>query len=256
MIVIIILILIIQNCNKTDIINYELNTFILPNRHSYTCSNMSINYLREDVFHSNPKDRKASILVVLDLSYNNISILHDDQFSYLLELQYISMTKNYLKLISSSLFSKNINIKYIKLDFNDIVSFEFRLDVLKSLYRLDLVGNKLSTLTEMVFRNYFVKHTNYSRFLAISNNIFKCNCTMYWIRELHNITLQIQMNNIELCTANMSMNLPVYGCFMRQLMDVKCEQFKIDQCNKGIPSYIMYTLFHCIYIPPLLHIYI
>ena len=203
--------------------------------------------LHEKSYHLNPSDRRASQLKRVNLDSNHLTIIHDYQFSHLLELQYISIKNNYLKLISSSLFSKNINIKYIELDFNDIVSFEFRLDVLKSLLSLSLVHNKLSTLTDIVFRNYFVKHTNYSRNLTISNNIFKCNCTMYWIRELHNITLQIQMNNIELCTANMSMNLPV-SCFMRQLMDVKCEQFKRDQCFKGkLFNYIYHNIYIFLY---------
>ena len=206
----------------------------------YFCVNSFINYLNEKSFHSNPNDKKASKLHTLNLNFNNIIILHDDQFKQLLALEYISMRNNKLILISSSLFSNNIIIKYIDLYANNIVDFDFRLDVLKLLWHLNLGYNKLSTLKEKVFIDYLVKNIKRRIILRIANNNFKCDCSMAWIRELDHSNIAIYTSKKDLCSVHMSMNVTV-GCFMRQELGVKCGKINIEKCIKGkLFNYITY----------------
>ena len=212
----------------------------------YDCTHKSINYLHDKSFHPNPNDRRLSKLINLHLDGNNISILHDDQFSKLLLIENINMGNNKLTLISGSIFSKNIYLKNIDLSDNNIVNFNFRLDVLESLIYLGLGRNKLSTLNERVFSYWFATNNTYAS-LDISHNEFKCDCSMSWILDLANINIQIVSNLIDLCSANMSRNLTL-GCFMRQEIGVQCGKVNVEQCIKGklftyiIIVYIFYLM--------------
>ena len=222
----------IQSCNGKDIINNTLKIYAIPDIYVYTCTYMFIEYLHDESFYLNPNDRILTKLTKLNLNFNNISILHDDQFKQLLELEYISMSNNKIKFIGSSIFSKNINIEYINLYVNNIVKFDFKLDVLKLLWFLNLSYNKLSTLKENVFIDYLVNKNTDRVILRIANNNFKCDCSRAWIRKIDYSNIKIESNKTDLCSANMTKNVTVW-CFMRKEMSMKCGQINIEKCIKG-----------------------
>ena len=189
---------------------------------------MSINSLHVYTFHTN--ESRVLKLEELNLNHNHISKLHNEQFSMLLLLKTIRLRNNSITVISSSVFSKNINIVNIVLYNNKIVRFNFNLGELKSLWRLDLGYNKLSTLNETSFKYYFVKNNT---ILGISDNTLICDCSMLWVRKLDTINTQIHTSNTDICSDVMSINISV-SCFMMLQPSDKCiGVIHEDQCSKG-----------------------
>ena len=226
-----------------DIINKELNQYVLRDEQIYTCEHMSINTIHVYAFHTN--ESRVSKLEELNLNHNHISKLHNEQFSMLLLLKTIRLRNNSITVISSSVFSKNINIVHIVLYNNKIVRFNFNVGELKSLWRLDLGYNKLSTLKETSFKDYLV---NNNTILGISDNTLICDCSMLWVRKLDIINTIIHTSNTDICSAGMSTNIKVY-CFMMLQSSDKCiGVIHEDQCEKGNIYYYMYIICTYIYI--------
>ena len=84
---------------------------------------MSIKHLHHDSFHSKPNE-SVSRVNYLDLDFNYISVLHDDQFVQLTYLKELTMKSNRLTVISSRIFSNNKRINRIDLSGNNIVNFD------------------------------------------------------------------------------------------------------------------------------------
>ena len=226
-----------------DIINKELKQYVLRDEQIYTCEYMSINTLHVYAFHTN--ESRVLKLEELNLNDNYISKLHNEQFSMLLLLKTIRLRNNSITVISSSVFSKNINIVNIVLYNNKIVRFNFNVGELKSLWRLDLGYNKLSTLRETSFKDYLVKNNT---ILGISDNTLICDCSMLWVRKLDTINTQIHTRTIDICSAVMSINISV-SCFMMLQPSDRCiGVIHEDQCEKGNIFHYMYIIYNFIYI--------
>ena len=152
----------------------------------FVCESNKLKDLGVNVF-ANINNKRIN-LTHLDLSYNYIEKLHEDQFIYLMELYSLNLNDNDIVAIGNRVFINNNKLKLIFLENNYIEKFDFKLSRLPQLMRLRLSDNNLSTLKEGVFRYFFIKDNgdedNSMRYLSIYGNPFTCNCSMEWMRKI------------------------------------------------------------------------
>ena len=179
---------------------------------------MFLDYIGVNVFAA--ESSESINLRRLDLLYNYIEKFHENQFIYLTELSYLNLQANNIAGIGNTLFRKNTKLKFISLEYNNIETFEFNLNMLPKLESLMLADNFLPTLKEGVFKYFFVnkkrRKQNSTRKLDVRNSPFTCNCSMEWIRNIE-LKIELIIDGNYKCIKNISRNISL-KCFLINML--------------------------------------
>ena len=201
----------------------------------FKCTNKDISslYTKEEL-NSQHKQVYNSYYTLI-LMFNNIVKLNNNNFILFTAIQYIDLSHNKLTIIEHDLFKFNTKLVDINLSNNNIKHFNLNLNSLKSLTRLDIHSNNMSTLQEYVFSSYF----NNITFLDITHNNIACDCSTNWIRKLNSIIIIIRMYSMSSCRADI--HKYDNNCFIKKY---QCETLLTERdCLRGKFTYI-----HIIYI--------
>ena len=165
----------------------------------FICERKNISHLHQNSFKLN-----NSIVTYVTLHNNKLSDIHDYQFKYLIDLIFIDLDNNLIKVISKKLFMENKKLEHIKLSYNKLSVFETDLNTLVKLRILTLDNNLLTKISKIIFESYFYKkqfNTYSKNSLSINNNKFEYGCHMSWIRNLsQKVELDIEIEPNPMCT--------------------------------------------------------
>ena len=137
-----------------------------------------------------------------------ISRVNYKNFIKLKHLTSINLSNNKIQYIEKQLFKFNIKLKHIFLHKNLITSFHLYLYNLTQLQTLRLDVNKIKTLQNDVFRNFFTKKNT----LNLTSNNLACDCSMYWVRDT-DVQTNIKLSPNDKCTLEIRKDLSV-KCFI------------------------------------------
>ena len=183
-----------------------------PITKQFYCNDKGLKDIGVNVFAA--KSSKSLNLTTLQMQYNIIEVLLEDQFIDLRELRYLHLENNNISTIGVGLFRYNIKLKEIYLSNNNIDKFDFKLRILKRLDTLDLDYNHLTTLNADVFEYFLDKENegNLSKSLNVLNNLFTCDCSMTWIRHVDEF-INFYYNYYHMCTSDISLRISL-ACFI------------------------------------------
>ena len=168
-------------------------------------------------------------MITLSLISNSITELDDTVFKYLISLKIILLHHNKIKIIHRLLFSTNIELNQISLKNNLIYQFNLDVNPLIYLKYLELENNKLTTLNQSVFKNFFTDTS--TKWLLLDNNTFKCECDMHWITELEVIPSNIVISVKDVCQSN---NNTLKCWFKKSQSGEICQSINKNHCyDKG-----------------------
>ena len=216
----------IQHCNATHIKDgtvhiTEYKDMNKVTSYLYNCPNKNIiNIHEEDERTNNINEIAYSLYVGLELSRNNISKVNYLNFIKLINLTYIDISHNNIKYIGTNVFKFNKKLQIIYLNNNRITIFDLNLSDLKSISLLSIDNNIIKTMKIDVFRHFLSR----SNILNISANIITCDCSIYWIRQLEEITSNISTLSTDICTLAIHKQVSVH-CFINK-----------DTCNTSISA--------------------
>ncbi|XP_061189737.1 relaxin receptor 1-like [Saccostrea echinata] len=157
-------------------------------------------------------------LLYIDLKSNNISWIHDETFADLVKLRFLDLSNNFLQTIKETFFQNLENLQYLYLQRNLIRTIELEsFYALQSLVLLDLSSNKITFLKGRYFRNL-----EELRYLYLQNNDFQVSEGMF--DGLSSLIL-MQVDFFSLCCAK-----------PRNVYDIKCvaPENMISSCNNLI----------------------
>ena len=136
--------------------------------------------MHNESFFNKNDNSSYLILKELRLCNNNISIIYDQHFIKLTEIEILYIHNNLITVIGLKTFKYNTKLKELDLAKNRITVFDFDLVQLQSLKRLDLSFNPLTALDENAF--YSVFNGNRSKVnIHLDCNAFRCTCEFNWI---------------------------------------------------------------------------
>lgn len=145
----------------------QLSNFNLHNLHKLMISNCTLIQVDREAFQG------LSILIELDLSINQIKVIHPGTFHPLLKIRKILLSDNELTQISDRTFENLIHLSHVELKNNKIhfVGEQAFLNVpLKTIY---LSNNRLQKLEKTTFMSL----TSLSS-LSLGGNLWNCSCEL------------------------------------------------------------------------------
>lgn len=115
---------------------------------------------------------------VIDLRGNNLSVIRQDMWVGADHLQTLCLQKNYLTMIMSDTFFHLTSLEKLLLAENNIIHFEENSLSNQYLSRVDLHGNKFTTLSELVFGQIHLENLE----LTLGGNPLHCDGNLVWIK--------------------------------------------------------------------------
>ncbi|XP_062571340.1 relaxin receptor 1-like isoform X2 [Saccostrea cucullata] len=171
-----------------------------------------ITYLQQDDF------TYLFNLLYLDLKSNNISWMHEETFADLVKLRFLDLSNNVLRTIKQTFFQNLEKLQYLYLQKNLISTIELEsFYALQSLVLLDLSSNKITYLKGRYFRDL-----EELRYLYLQDNDFQVSEGMF--DGLSSLRL-MQVDFFSLCCAK-----------PRNVYDIMCiaPENMISSCNNLI----------------------
>lgn len=124
--------------NKLPIDGFLSFSNLARSLYHFDVSNCDISEISEGTFISIPA------LITLNLSGNNLRVIHKNVFTYLSKLVDLDLSCNAIEFIDNAAFSNNINLRKLQLAYNRLETLPTKIfRKMKNLNELDVSGNRL-----------------------------------------------------------------------------------------------------------------
>ena len=153
---------------------------INANASNYVFSHRMIKTLHSYVVYVKGSDATNYDLRLFYVSHNRITHLYENQFTKLINLEYIHFHNNSIYIINSYVFKNNKMLRTIQLSMNKISVFNLELNTFPHLSTFSIYSNRLTVLKENLFKNVISKNNT----LEIYDNMFICDCDMNWLANM------------------------------------------------------------------------
>lgn len=211
---------------------------------SLDIGNNNITHLNRENFHGLPE------LFGLRLVDNKITHLNDDTFEHLPQLQVLNLASNQIKVVSAGCLRKNVNLKLLRMDGNDITTFDGIFSTLNSLVWLNMSANKISSFNFESFPSsleWLDLHMNYINTLYINEvkstinikllDVSYNNITQLTVTSIPKSVEKLYLNNnniqhIQVGTFSKAQKLSIVTLNNNEIVQLDMNAFRLDQIDK------------------------
>ncbi|XP_043679296.1 chaoptin-like [Vespula pensylvanica] len=186
------------------------NNIIFDKISTITKLNLSHNYIK--ILKSTIISKPVISLIILDLSYNNITFIDNAFLKPFLHLQYLDLSFNKITSISENAFSQLFNLKTLRINNNFLISLKFN-ELPDNLIELRIEYNKIVKLfyEPSQIEELNIEFNNISRLetnLASLHSLEYLNVSDNKLAKFPNVTLQ-RLKVLDISNNNYS-NIPKY----------------------------------------------
>ena len=178
-------------------------------------------------FYNKDQGGQYILTTALYLNINNITHVPINTFMQFTNLIIISLRRNYLTIINSTMFKHNKQLREIDLSINKIHTFNLKLNVFPNLTTMYLNNNKLNVLNELMFID-FIKNSPY---FTIYNNKYTCESDMNWLANMNNEFKSRIITEDDNCSST-TLNKTSIKCFIMKKSE-KCHIRNVPTFNNG-----------------------
>lgn len=162
----------LSNNRIAEIRKNELSNNNLFNLHKLIIANATLELVDTDAFFG------LSILIELDLSYNDIKVIHAGTFHPLIKIRKILLHDNALTSISDRTFENLMHLSHVELNNNKIATVGEQAFLNVPLRTIYLGNNRLQRLNVVTFSN--IAHLSS---LTLDGNMWNCTCELKEFRN-------------------------------------------------------------------------